>query len=314
VLGNSRFHLPIFELLERYGGPCIMHDSRLTHVYFERMGEPKFLEFASKLLGRPVQMDEVRIWLEDRELPSLFIEPVLERVRPLIVHTRRYQDLLRKRYDVNAELATFPSNFQFTEEELSERNRTAVRQSLGVKDGAFVISSFGIVDQSKGIFACIVALDLLRSWNIPAELYFIGKGGGLKRQLTQVARDFGVVDSVHVFDDFVSEEQYRNFMIASDAAVQLRTYDFGQPSASLADCISAGIPVVATCSLAETCDAPSYVARIPDHISSLLIAERLAEIWDRRLSRVETTEERLAHHQQHSFEYYATRLTEILNV
>jgi glycosyltransferase involved in cell wall biosynthesis len=314
VLGNSRFHLAIFDLLERYGGPCIMHDSRLTHVYFERMGGSKFLEFASKLLGRPVQMDEVRRWLEDRELPSLFIEPVLERARPLIVHTRRYQDLLRKRYGIHAELATFPSNFQFSEEELSEGNRTDVRQSLGMKDGAFVISSFGIVDQSKGIFACVVALDLLRSWNIPAELYFVGKGGGLKRQLTQVAVDFGVVDDVHVFDDFVSEEQYRNFMIASDAAVQLRTYDLGQPSASLADCISAGIPVVATCSLAETCDAPSYVARIPDHISSLLIAERLAEIWDRGLSRSETTEERMAHHQQHNFEYYAMRLTEILNL
>jgi len=314
VLGNSRFHLPIFELLERYGGPCIMHDSRLTHVYFERMGETKFLEFAIKLLGRPVQMDEVRLWLDDRELPSLFVEPVLERARPLIVHTRRYQDLLRKRYSINAELATFPSNFQFSEEELSERNRTAVRQSLGMKDGTFVISSFGIVDQSKGIFACVVALDLLRSWNIPGELYFVGKGGGLKRLLTQVAMDFGVADYVHVFDDFVSEEQYRNFMIASDAAVQLRTYDFGQPSASLADCISSGIPVVATCSLAATCDAPSYVARIPDHISSLLIAEGLAEIWGRRVSRSETTEERVAHREQHSFEYYATRLTEILNV
>jgi glycosyltransferase involved in cell wall biosynthesis len=183
-----------------------------------------------------------------------------------------------------------------------------------MKDGTFVISSFGIVDQSKGIFACIVALDFLRSWNIPAELYFVGKGGGLKRQLTQVATDFGVADYVHVFDDFVSEEQYRNFMIASDAAVQLRTYDFGQPSASLADCISSGIPVVATCSLAETCDTPSYVARIPDHISSLLIAEGLAEIWGRRVSRSETTEERMAHREQHSFEYYATRLTEILNV
>jgi putative transposase len=98
------------------------------------------------------------------------------------------------------------------------------------------------------------------------------------------------------------------------AAVQLRTYDFGQPSASLADYISAGIFGVATCSLAETCDAPSYVARIPDHISPLLIAERLAEIWDRRVSRSETAEERIAHCEQHSFEYYAMRLTEILNV
>ena len=314
VLGNSRFHIPIFELVERYGGPCIMHDSRLTHIYFHRLTEDGFLQFASKLLGRPVQMDEVRLWLEDRQLPSLFIEPVIERARPVIVHTRAYQELLRKRYGLNAELATFPSNFQFTDEELCDQNRAAAKHSLAMDDAVFVISSFGIVDQSKGAFACIVALDLLRSWNIPAELYFVGKALGLEQELTRVATDFGVVDQVHFFKDFVSEEQYRNFMVASDAAVQLRTYDFGQPSAALADCISAGIPAVATCSLAETCDAPSYVARIPDHISSLLLAERLAEIWDRRQSRLETAKERVFHCEQHSFEHYATRLTEILNL
>jgi glycosyltransferase involved in cell wall biosynthesis len=314
VLGNSRFHIPVFELFERYGGPCIMHDSRLTQLYFHRLGAVRFLEFAGKLLGRAVQMEEVHPWLEDRKLPSLFIEPVIERAKPVIVHTRAYQELLRTRYGFNAELATFPPNFQFADEELCDRNRASMRHGLGMENGIFVISSFGIVDHSKGALACIVALDLLRSWNVPAELYFVGSAHGLEHDLKRVATDFGVADQVHYFKGFVSDEEYRNFMIASDAAVQLRTYDFGQPSAALADCISAGIPVVATCSLAETCEAPSYVARIPDHISSLLIAERLAEIWDWRVSRVETSEERIAHREQHSFEYYATRLTEILNV
>jgi glycosyltransferase involved in cell wall biosynthesis len=314
VLGNSRFHTSIFELFECYGGPCIMHDSRLTHIYLERLGEPKFLEWASKLLDRTVQMDEVRLWLGDRQLPSFFIEPVIERASPMIVHTRRYHHLLRERYGITAELATFPANFQFTQQELSERNRATVRQRLGMEEAAFVISSFGIVDHSKGIFACIVALDLLRSWKIPAELYFVGRAWGLKQELTRVATDFDVLDRVHFFDEFVSEEQYRNFMIACDAAVQLRAYDFGQPSAALADCISAGIPTVSNCSLAETCDAPSYVARIPDHISALLIAESSAEIWDRRQNRMAMAGERSAYCEQHSFEHYATRLTEILNL
>ncbi len=314
VLGNSRFHIPIFEFFERYGGPCIMHDSRLTQLYFHRLGGVRFLEFAARLLGRAVQMQEIQSWLEDRNPPSLFIEPVIERAKPVIVHTRAYKDLLRSRYGLDAELATFPPNFQFTDDELCERNRASIRQSLGIVNGAFVISSFGIVDHSKGALACIVALDLLRSWNVPAELYFVGTARGLEHDLTRVAGDFSVANQVHYFGDFVSDEEYRNFMIASDAALQLRTYDFGQPSAALADCISAGLPVVATCSLAESCDAPSYVERIPDHISSLLIAEGLAEIWDRRATRSQTAQERITYSEQHSFDYYATRLAEILNV
>ena len=314
VLGNSRFHIPIFELFERYGGPCIMHDSRLTHIYFHRLGEAKFLEFASRLLGRIVHKDEVRFWIDDQQLPTLFVEPIIERAKPLIVHTRRYQELLHERYGISAELATFPPNFQFTEEELGDERRAVARQTLGIDDGSFLISSFGIVDGSKGPLACIVALEQLRFWNIPGELFFIGKACGLEQELTRVATDFGVVDRVHFFHGFVSEDQYRTFMIASDAAVQLRTYDLGQPSAALADCIGAGLPTVASRSLAETCDGPSYVARIPDHISSLLLAERLAEIWDRRPRRVETAQERIHYCRQHSFETYAKRLSEILDL
>lgn len=314
VMGNSQFHTPIFELFERYGGPCIMHDSRLTHTYFVRLGEERFLQFAGKILGRSVGIDEVRVWLQDKQLPSLFIEPVIERASPLIVHTRPYQELLHQRYGVHAEVASFPPNLHFEEAELAEPHRAVIRDSLGIQPGSFAVSSFGFLTQSKGIFACIVALDLLRSWNIPAELFLVGDPLGLDAAVEHVASNFGVSSHVHLTKEFVPPERYREFMIASDAAIQLRTYGFGQPSAGLVDCISAGLPAVAGCSLADACDAPSYVGRIPDHISALLLAERLAEIWEKRQTRVETAEERALYCQQHSFEQYAERLVEILNL
>lgn len=314
VIGNSHFHTPIFELFERYGGPCIMHDSRLTQIYFHRLGEQEFLKFACNLLGRPVSMDEVRLWLQDQELPSLFVEPVIERAEPLIVHTRAYRDLLHKRYGVSAQVATFPPNMWFEHEELGVPNRSTIRHTLEISDNTFLISSFGFLSRSKGVFACIAALDLLRSWNIPAELFLIGEPLGMDRSVQEVAANFGVSEHVHLTKEFVPPERYRNFMIASDAAIQLRTYGFGQPSAGLVDCISAGLPSVSGCSLADACDAPSYVFRIPDNISALLLAERLAEIYAAHLTRGDTEEERTSYCHQHSFEYYAERLTEIMNI
>jgi len=314
VIGNSSYHKPIFEFVERYGSPCILHDSRLTHIYFDRLGEQGFLDFASKLLGRPVSIHEVRVWLQDQQVPSLFVEPILERSPLLIVHTKPYQRLLRERYGFDAEVTTFPPNMEFTEEELTEFSRSAARRRLGIREGVFAISSFGFVSRSKGVFACIVALDQLRWWNVPAELFLVGDTVGIGPAVKHVASSFGVLDHVHLTEEFVPPDRYRDFMIASDAAVQLRTYDFGQPSAALCDCISAGMPTVAGCSLAETCDAPSFVARIPDNTSTLLLAERLAEIWERRVRRVDTAEERILYCKQHSFRHYATRLVEILNL
>ena len=147
---------------------------------------------------------------------------------------------------------------------------------------------------------------------MPAELFFVGEAAGLNDALRQVARDYGVEREVHVSTEFVSTDCYRDLLIASDAAIQLRTYGFGQPSAALADCISAALPAVAGEELAASCDAPSYVSRVPDHISPLLIAEKLAEIWDRRWDRPAFSAERLHYCELHSFERYARGLTEIL--
>jgi hypothetical protein len=113
---------------------------------------------------------------------------------------------------------------------------------------------------------------------------------------------------------FVSTERYRDFLIASDAGIQLRTYSFGQTSGALADCISAGLPTVASESLAGSCDAPAYVETVPYGASEAWIAERLAEIWESRADRVTLSAERLDYQARNSFARYARRLTEILGL
>ena len=107
---------------------------------------------------------------------------------------------------------------------------------------------------------------------------------------------------------------YRDFLLASDAAVQLRTYGFGQLSAALADCISAGLSSVASSDLARSCDAPEYVLTVPDRFSPLQIAEQLARIWESTAGFKDREEVRSAYLATHNFEYYAKRLIEVLEL
>jgi glycosyltransferase involved in cell wall biosynthesis len=314
VIGNSDFHTPIFEVFERFGGPCILHDSRLTQIYFLRLGERRFLEFASAILGQRVTLAEVELWLQDRDLPSLFVEPILKRARPLIVHTQEHQRLLRERYGVKAEVTTCCPNMQFSEEELSSACRTSARQSLGISLNTFLISSFGFIAKVKGMEACIIATEMLRGWNVPAELHFVGSALGEERELRRMARDCGVTEHIHWTKDFVDERTYRKFLVASDAAVQLRSYGLGQYSAALGDCISAALQCVATRELAASCGAPDYVHIIPDHKSPLQLAEQLATFWEngrRVASRLEARKEYLT---AHNFTVYVKRLREILDL
>ena len=251
--------------------------------------------------------------LDETQAPTLFLEPIIEKAAPLIVHTKEFGKLLKERHAIDAKVAQFTPHITFSPRALRGPARSAARKRLGLPEGAFVVATFGKVDVvRKGFGSCVAALDLLRSWKIPAELYCVGNAAHTRKQVLRIAKDFGVEKYVHLSWDFVARERYRDFLVASDAAIQVRNFGLGNPSAALTDCISAGLPTVTTDEMAAYCNAPSYVMRIPHHISPLLIAERLADAFVSRPFSAKIEQERQEYCKVHSFDRYVQALSRIL--
>ena len=314
VLGNSSSYAGIFEVFERFGGPCILHDVRLANAYFERLGPQTFLAFAAELLRRSVSMDEVTTWLQDTNPPSLFIERILERASPLMVHTAVQQALIKQRYGIDAHVITSCPAVFLTGEELTAQSKQSTRDRLNITSGVFAISSFGEPTRAKGMDTCIMAIDFLRSWNIPAQLYFVGDSARERAEIDRISTIYDVAEYVHTRGGLKDSSTYRDFLIASDAAVQLRSYDFGKPSTTVSDCIGAGLSCVATDDMVASCDGPPYVTSVPDHFSPLHVAEQLALMWESQSFRRDYKEERIAYIKTHNFAYYSSRLMEILGI
>ncbi len=315
VLGNSDDYGSIFEIFERYGGPCILHDVRLTQIYFRRLGQEKFLSLASKLLGRSVSVEEVhRDWLQDRNSPSLLLEPVIERASPLIVDTPTQRALVKTYYGTDAHVITSCPTTIFDDAELTGSAQWIIRERHGIDPATFLVSSFGRIGRANGMDTCILAVELLRSWNIPAELFFIGDAEAEGKEAGRVAALYDIAEHVHCGTDFTGEAIKRDFLIASNAAVQVRGYEFGQLSIAVTDCISAGLPCVATNDMAISCDAPGYISTVPDRFSPLQVAEQLALIWESRSERSYHADLRAAYLRLHNPESYTKQLLEILEI
>lgn len=280
VLGNSHYHRRIFDLLLDYGGACIAHDARMLHFYLALLGPERARAVAGRELGRSPSLPELEGWVaQERSLPTFFMSEVLQAARPAFMHSRLSCALMQRTYGTEVRHLPFAALRLPDAEALTAAARAAARTRLHLPAETFAIASFGFVTPDKAPHDLIWALNLLRSWRIPASLTFVGEAPEpLQRDLEALATSLGLGDQVG-FAGAVAEATWQSWLQAADAAVQLRAHTIGSVSAALMDCLTAGVPTVTNGDLAGAIDAPAELCRqVPDNLSAVLVAEQLAEI------------------------------------
>lgn len=311
VLGNSVFHLDILRSMLRYGGAAIQHDGRMLDLYAGHMGFERTERMAEAEMGRPLRPNEIWHWLAgDFASEALILRDVADTAEPLLMHSRAGVEDVSRRYGVQAVHLPFSLYRTMPEHDLEPGARAAARARLGVPAGAVVLASFGYIHPTKAPVESIWALDILRGWGIDAQLHFVGAPLMTVDALVQLVRELGLEKHVRFGAAFVEEQTYRDTLIAADAGIQLRIGASGSVSGALADCVGAGLRTVASATLADALDSPSYVSAVPDVMTPVLVAEAMAELLERPIS----SEERRGYVQTHGFDTYAARLCAALGL
>jgi glycosyltransferase involved in cell wall biosynthesis len=309
VMGNSEFHLGIHHLLTRYGGACIAHDSHMLGFYSALFGMQRAQEIAGRELGRSVSDAEVTEWLQDgSRLPATLLSEIAAVAEPLIMHSSRAAASTSASLHMPVTALPFATYRTWSDDALQPSARAAARRRLGLPDEVIVIASFGFVTSTKAPADCIFALELLRGWGLSAELHFVGAINIDVTSLRTLARQFDVEPYIVFKDDFMPEATYRDYLLAADLGLQLRSFGRGAVSGALQDCITAGLASVANDDLADAIDAPGYVRRVPDAISPVLVAEALAELVSDGAHKDRHHTARRGYAASHSFDRYAELL------
>ncbi len=316
VIGNSHFHIRALQLHRTFGGPCLIHDNRLAELYAWWKGIEHFREMAESQTGKKYTLEECQQWLSQPwRLPSLYFEDILERATPVIFHSKGIQRYVRKMYNVESEYLPFCCYRSFDETKLTREHRLATRKKLGLPLDRIVISTFGYVGQTKGPEECIWAIERLRSWGITADLYFVGSGEEpYLAHLEHLAKTLKIKEHIHFCRNWISNEEYNDYVIASDYGIQLRSHGFGGLSGAMLDCIGSGLPSAVNEDLAEALDSPDYILRVPDQFSPVLIAEQLANAIRQGLHEERLSQKRTDYVKAHSFERYAKEFVQVLKI
>ena len=315
VMGNSHFHGGIFKALTRYGGACVAHDARLLGFYLGAFGEERTRRVAEGELARSLRPGEMEGWLEDEsKLDAFFLGELAGACEPMFFHSGETTRVMSQRYGRPAVHLPFAVYREWPEYLLGVRARENARAALGIEPGEIAIVTFGIVHRTKAPMTIISAVALLRSRNIPANLYFVGTVNDDPDPLTKFCREIGAESYVRFIDQFVSEECYRNYLLAADLGVQLRTHGLGGLSGALQDSIGAGLPTVANDNLCEAAEAPDYIVRVPDNPSPVLIANAITEMIEANKHVHRPHAERKHYLMEHNFQVYTRRMLEALDI
>jgi glycosyltransferase involved in cell wall biosynthesis len=318
VLGNSLFHIPALEYFHEFGGPCIAHDPWMAGVYSFRHGPQALAQLLSRHAGRPVLRNEIPAMLEDPDrLPATAYDEIAPRARPLLVHSEKIAGHILSETGVRSVVLPYVPHRLPRASTLDEAIVANARESLGWRATEFHVVTFGIVhSRAKGLEVLLEALAALRANGSNAYLHFVGPVPASElRDLMGRAETLGISQRLDL-TGWVSGETFERYLLAADAAVQLRTYARAPLSGALLDCIAFGIPTVSTRSLAQDMGAPGYVGGVSDDLGAQALTQAL-EILSRtpRVHSIGAVEpERRAWLSERTTDVYARRLLDALGL
>ena len=179
------------------------------------------------------------------------VQRIAERSSMLIVMAERARSLLVQDYGVPVQQVTVvPHGVP----PIQPHGRTRIKEQLGLS-GRTLITTFGLVDPRKGLEYMIEAMHAVHEHDPTALYLVVGKthpelvrheGEAYRRQLWQLVKDRGLQQHVEFVDEYLSQAQIVDYLLASDVYVTPYLDPRQITSGTLAYALGAGKAIVST--------------------------------------------------------------------
>ena len=281
-IGNSAHHSHMVDLLDRYPGVVVLHDVYLGHLFHEmntygnRAGvfdRHLYLSHGYKALKyQQLQGRESAIWRFPISIETMNAS------YGTIVHSRFAHDLLLPM--CQEEKDDFIGVVPLANELPDNGDGKAARDRLGLPHDLVVICCFGELGPTKMNDRLLEAWGSLDRGQLEeARLIFVGRmdRSFYYAELDPVVGKLKVGSSV-VFTGEVTAEKYRDYLLAVDAAVQLRSNTRGETSRSALECMAYGLPIIIN-DHGSNREIPDHCSvKIEEHFSNETLCGKLSEL------------------------------------
>jgi glycosyltransferase involved in cell wall biosynthesis len=179
------------------------------------------------------------------------VQRIVHRSNVVVVMAEHARSLLIQDYGVaERQVCVVPHGVPPVE----PRGRTLMKEQFDLSDRT-IITTFGLVDPRKGLEYMIEAMPAVREYDPTALYLVVGKthpelvrreGEGYRRQLWQLVKDRGLQHHVEFVDEYLTQAQIVDYLLASDVYVTPYLDPQQITSGTLAYALGAGKAIIST--------------------------------------------------------------------
>lgn len=312
VLGNSHLHIPDIDLMRKVDAIAVAHDTRMVEYYMAMRSPAGAAQVMLRNTGRKVldfpfdeQIDDMRL------LQNAGFWEIAQQAKALVLHSPSAAPRIEEETGVRPYVLPFATQrFPWTDEVTDEMRREA-RARLGFAPDVIHLTTFGFADiRTKMMDLVVESANWLTQWGHRVSLHLAGASRpDVASVLTKRAVEGGLAG--FEITGYLSDEVFRDYLLATDVGVQLRVSPLLGVSGPLSDLAAFGTTSVASVGLCVDVDTPAYVHRLPDAVSPVMVAEAIECALSNPMPHEERERERTAYLDRKSPRRYAELLLDV---
>lgn len=247
--GNSTFHQHMFDLIKQIPGVIVLHDFYLSGIIYHTDASgfkpywwPRALYHSHGYFALELGFHASTPTESISAFPANL--SVLQQSKGIVVHSPYSQKLLQQWYGARAVQESVVIPLLRIPPPLIDR--LAARTALDLKEQQFVVCTFGVLARSKLNHRLLHAW-LARSLSHQPHsiLVFVGESSdpSYSKELLEKIQNSHARDRIYI-TGWADPLLFKNYLMAADLGVQLRSSSRGETSAAVLDCLNYGLPTI----------------------------------------------------------------------
>lgn len=244
-VGNSEFHIYMFDYIKKYSGTVVLHDYNLHGViYFATAAKGNHDEF-EKILSEDNSevvkkyIDNIRSGKSGLRIHDVEVNGIVTNyAKKIIVHSDYAKRKLLER-NISREVTKIALYASI--EEIP--NKIKLREKYGIDKNEFIIASFGFVSDTKRIDKALEAFSIIAQEKRNVKYILVGEANKeMEKQIIGFCEEKNLKNKV-IITGFTELQEFTDYIGLCDVCINLRYPYNGETSASLMRILAAEKPV-----------------------------------------------------------------------